>query len=145
MSLDVEAAFNRQNKSPNSLVLTVGKRTADVPPGQYQARIVEIQAKEFFGKNKRQLEFTFEIAEGEFQEISLLGFANAHYTTFTPFTKLYRWYSIAAEEEPDEGEIFDLNILFDKIFLVEVDRKKSRKTGNPFSNVTEILSLVCEI
>jgi len=145
MEHNFEGTGRKSHKLPPVLNLKVGKRTIDVPPGEYRARVVEIQLQEYFGSKKKTLEFLFEIVEGPSSEAVLRGFANAHYDTFTPFTKLFRWYSIASGDEPEEGEKFDLNAFFEKIFLVEVDRKKSKKTENHFSNVKEILSLVCEM
>lgn len=145
MRLDIEGANRKPSKIPASINLKVGKRTIDVPDGEYRARVVEIQVQEYFAGKKKTLEFLFEIVEGPHSDAVLRGFANAHYESFTPFTKLYRWHAIAAGDEPEEGDNLDLAVFADKVFLVEVVRKKSRKTDNCFSNVREILGLVCEL
>ena len=112
MSLNV-SGLSKPNKAPKISDLTVGKRTVEIPEGRYRARITEIQDHQYFSNKKRSFEFYFEIAEGEHQGVVLRGFMNAHYETFTPFTKLYKWYVIASGYEPDEGETLDLNVFFE--------------------------------
>jgi hypothetical protein len=120
-----------------TLKLKVGENRACIDPGKYKAFIRNISMEQKYQKDT--LVFLFEIAEGPHKGIQCNGYCNANYASFTSNTKLHKWYSNVAGEEPSPGTDFDLEVFYDKVLLVEVSTKKSRKTGNLFSNVMSVL------
>jgi hypothetical protein len=120
-----------------SIKLKVGEKCSCIAPGQYKAFVRNITVEQKYKKDT--LVFLFEIAEGPHKGVQCNGYCNANYVSFTSNTKLYKWYVPAAGEEPTPGSDFDLDVFYDKLFLVEVKTKEARKTGNLFSNVVQIL------
>lgn len=121
----------------------VGQRKRLVPPGEYQARIVDIRKKEVVNK-KCVFEFVFEISDGVQQGAKLSGFVPAGYEAFTEYTKLYQWYLAATGDALEEGAALDLDDFKGRVLKVRCETKVSRRTKNEFSNVVEILGLVME-
>lgn len=126
------------------LVIKVGERLPTIPPGQYLAKVTEIVPTMFLNKRKT-LEFRFEIVDGPYRGVRIRGFVNAHYESFTNFSKLGQWILKVLKEELPAGEELNLNIFFDKILVVQVETKISRKTKHSFSNVVDILEVKLEI
>lgn len=120
----------------------IGERQAAIPSGEYHAVLWELKETQLF--KKRHLVFTFEIRGGLHHGMHLRGFINADYDSFSPFTKLWKWAAAVAEGDMDPGDELDTEIFWHKILKVRVETKISKKTGNPFSNVTEIEGVVIE-
>jgi hypothetical protein len=127
----------------SKLKVRAGANSQRVPPGQYRVRIINIEQKATF--NKPIFIFKFEIAEGDHHGKSLNGFVNGAYEVFSPNTKLYQWYQVASGEAPEAGEAIEFGAFENKIFLVEVKDKESKKTKLVFSNVVELLGVICEL
>ena len=123
---------------------TIGTRQTKIPPGEYSAKAMEIKEGTFIGKRK-SLQFTFEIAAGEYRGTQLRGWVNAHYDSFSEHTKLFRWYGVACKDDMDIGEKKTTDVFFDKILKIKVETKSSKKTKNEFSNVTDILGVVYDL
>ena len=64
----------------------IGKRQTAIPEGEYPVKVTSIKEGTFVGKRKT-LEFQFEVVGGEFAGSFIRGFVNAHYETFSSFTK----------------------------------------------------------
>ncbi len=126
-----------------SLKFKVGECRSVVPPGEYKVRIISIVKKPNF--NREILVFLFEIVEGSHKGTQLNGFCNADYKSFSSNTKFYQWYCVAIGEEPEPGDDIELDAFFNKVYLARVEIKSSRKTKNPFSNITELLEYIDDI
>jgi hypothetical protein len=124
--------------------IKAGVRHAHIPPGNYKVRVTEIRESTFINKRKT-FEFHFEVAEGEFKGTNMRGFVNGNYESFSPYTKLHRWMLPFTKGDLESGDELDLDIFMNKILIASVADKISRKTGNIFSNVTEILGVHCEL
>lgn len=122
----------------------IGARESAIPPGDYKAKVAEISTGSFINK-RRTFVFRFEIVEGEHQGASLRAFVNAQYEAFSAFSKLFKWYSVVMGEELEPGGEMDLDNFTNKVLVVRVETKESRKTKNLFSNVTEIKSVFCDL
>lgn len=132
-----------QKDEPKPLKFKVGNKRAWIPAEIYNAEVVSIEQKMLF-KDKPILEFIFEIASGEHEKTELRGFCNANYQTFSENTKLYQWCAAATGNTFEPGEELDLGVFYNKVLIVKVEEKISRKTKNKFSNVTEILGIFYE-
>jgi hypothetical protein len=125
-------------------VLKVGSRQQRVPPGEYLAEVVEVKEGSFIGK-RRTLQFQFKISDGPSRGILINGFVNAHYESFTEYSKLYQWYQRATGHSLNPDEEINLENFYHKLLKVRVEDKTSKKTGNKFSNVSDILALAGEL
>jgi len=96
-------------------------------------------------KSKPVLFLSFEIVEGEHRGIVLRGFCNAAHETFSENTKLYQWYYKITGDALEPGDEADLSPLFNKVLKIQVSDNVSRKTKNKFSNVKDILGVICEL
>ena len=118
----------------------VGAAQKVVPDGEYKCLVREIKEGSFVGKRKTY-EFIFEIADGEHKGVQIRGFVNGNYESFSSNTKLYRWYCFAiGESELPVGDELSLDEFLDKLFVVRIVTKISKKTKNTFSNVEEVIS-----
>ena len=127
-----------------TLKIRLGDRHQFIPPGEYRAKITDIREGTFVGKRK-SLEFMFELLDGEHVGKTARGYVNAHYDSFSEYTKLRQWITAVGKIDTDPGTEIGLDLFFDKVLRVQVETKISKKTGNTFSNVTGILGVVCEL
>ena len=125
------------------IIMKIGERQKTVPEGHYKAVVLKIEERTRF--NKKQLDFTFELKDQNEHGVILKAFLNANYESFTSHTKIYRWLAVANKNDLEEGAVFSEKIFYNKVFLVEVKEKISRKTKNLFCNVTEIVKVLHEI
>jgi len=121
----------------------VGKRNNCIPDGEYDAIVNEIRRIQTY--RRPALEFHFEIADGEHRGTELKGFCNADYESFTNRTKLYQWYEKVTGDSLEADSMLDTDQFKEKVLQVRVESKTSKKTGNKFSNVVEILGVKCEL
>lgn len=135
--------IGRTQKDP-AMKIKCGQRHQAVPPGEYRVKVTDIREGTFVGK-RRSIEFIFEISDGEHFGKSIRGYANAHYDTFSEYTKLRQWIQAVTRIDSEPGCEIDLDVFYGKILRAQIESKKSRKTGNTFSNVTNILGVVCDL
>lgn len=121
----------------------IGRKTILLSEGTYSAVITSI--KKITNFKRPALEFIFEIVEGEYKGVELRGFCNADYEVFSSNTKLYKWYEKATGQSLEPSDDLDADDFLNRVLKVKIENKKSKKTGNDFSNVTEILGVVREI
>lgn len=126
------------------LKIKLGHRQSLIPPGRYRAKVTKICESKFAG-TRRTFHFNFQVADGEFQGAEIKGFVNANYESFSEHTKLKKWLDKVAKTDSEVGEILDLDIFFDKILVVLVETKSSKRTKNQFSNVVDILEVYHEL
>lgn len=126
------------------LKIKFGSRQQVVPSGEYRVIVRDIRKDKFIGK-RDSLEFIFEIADGSHAGSQIRGFANAHYETFSEYTKIWRWLAAINAADDDPALEIDLDVFYDKVLNVKIETKISRKTGNQFSNVTDILGVACDL
>lgn len=121
----------------------VGEARILIPDGEFHARVKNMEPKENF--RRQNLVVNFEIVEGEFQGAVARAFFNLNYKSFSPSTKLYQWCSTAAGENFDAGSELDTDVLLNKVFLVEIKVKESKKSKMKFSNVVGLKKVIYEI
>lgn len=132
-------------EKPPSLKIKVGSPRSWIPPGKCHVTVKNIEKTRPF-KDKWAFQFTFEVSDGEYHGVQLRGFCNANYETYSQNTKLFQWLSVVTGDDfLEPGDELDLNVFFDKLLEVKVEEKISKKTKNKFSNVTEIIGVVCEL
>ena len=122
------------------LKVRVGARQQQVPAGEYLVKVENIK-RGFFREKRPIFQFDFIVASGPHSGTTLRGFVNAHYESFSAYTKLYQWYSVVSGEEPELSSTMDLTIFYNKVLKVRVEEKQSHKTKNAFANVSTILSV----
>lgn len=123
--------------------LRVGERQSSVPEGEYQAIVKDIRTSKNF--NRDVFEFLFEIVDGPHKGVQARGFCNADYEAFTSHTKLYHWYEMVTKDALTTGDELDTDDFYNKVLIVRVETKVSKKTKNEFSNVTEIVGVKDEL
>lgn len=126
-----------------TIKFTVGERQPVIPSGEYQVRVEEIKETAFMNKRKTYT-FVFRIVHGDFHDVLVRGFVNAAYQSFSEHTKMYKWASVVHKDDMEPGAELDLSAFYDKVFLVRIEPKKSKKTKNEFGNVTEIIKVIAE-
>ncbi len=126
------------------LTVKIGDSLRHIPDGEYKAIVRDIHADSFI-KQRKSFVIKFEVAEGEHKGVALNSYLNGQYETFSARTKLFQWYSTVAGYEPDTGDEINLEMFQDKLLKVKVETKISKKTGQKFSNVTNVLEVVCEL
>lgn len=125
----------------NNLKVPIGTKLTNIPNGEYEAILEKIEEEKKF--NRRTLIFTFKIVSGDYSQYLARAFVNFNYETFTEHSKLYKMYfaTLGREVDFDETEI-NLADFYERVLLVKIENKASKKTGNKFGNVTEIIKTV---
>ena len=134
---------DKKNRPDRPRFIVGGPRSEVIPPGEYQSVVVDWKLEQKYGR--RSLVLIHEIAAGENRGVQLRQWLNANYETFSPQTKLYRQYEIVTGEALEEGEELNPDDFKERVYRVRVETKKSQKSGNEHSNVTEILDVVREL
>ena len=124
-------------------VFTVQGDRTPVPDGEYTAQITEIKADRY--KNIRDcIRFMFEIVEGDYAGRQLTGWANAPTEgKITRNTKLVKWYETCVGHHLGDEDEIRLETIVENVVVVRTKTNTTR-FDNQFSNVVEIVRLVCE-
>jgi len=123
--------------------ISVSKKSASIPPGEYQSIIKDISLTKNFKRDI--IEFLFEVVEGPYSGTALRGFCNGSTVEISSHSKLYRWYQCATGDELEDGHELNTDDFLNKVLTVDVKTKISKKTKNSFSNVTDILGVRYEL
>lgn len=122
--------------------IKVGTRSS-VPSGEYKVVVENIEKEEKF--KRQNLVFYFRIVEGPYKDSILRGFINVQYESFSEHTKLYDWLSKTLGYAPELNEEIDTDVFYNRVLIVQVESKASKKTGNSFGNVTRIIRTDMEL